>query len=430
MKKLIITFIISFLSISSWADDGLKSTLLERVDTAKRTLQETQATINQQHKKLAVQMQQQLATIQTLRAKAKSIQKVEDEQLLSLSELQQQVKVSQEQQYYQMQLASSFAEQINQSPLHTQNKGIDFKFVKAYVSTKLLPAWENEKIVDTHNQLRRFETIKLGPISIALAENHAGYVNHSFNNAFASLETEHTSPDFFENISELRSDGKASILFDPTLGNAKKLKIKEQSIGDYVQQGGTWAYPILFFALLAAATAILKVIQFVKLPALDTSTFQNLKKVVATGDSIQITSFVNKQNTIHKELITIAKNNPVSQLRDDMLISVLNGTKYRNEKFLGIITTCAAISPLLGLLGTVSGMIHTFMMMNIFGSGDASVVSGGISQALITTELGLIVAIPALIMSALLNKVTKSYQTKLEHFATQLSKAEFTVRGI
>ena len=70
-------------------------------------------------------------------------------------------------------------------------------------------------------------------------------------------------------------------------------------------------------------------------------------------------------------------------------------------------------------------MINTFMMMNTFGTGDAATVSGGISEALVTTELGLIVAIPSLILSALLSRKAKSHNAKLEANAIQLSKYEF-----
>jgi len=86
--------------------------------------------------------------------------------------------------------------------------------------------------------------------------------------------------------------------------------------------------------------------------------------------------------------------------------------------------TGAAVSPLLGLLGTVSGMIETFKMMTLFGSGDPEVVSGGIAQALVTTELGLVVAIPALILNAVLSRKAKSYYAELENFAILISKQD------
>lgn len=68
------------------------------------------------------------------------------------------------------------------------------------------------------------------------------------------------------------------------------------------------------------------------------------------------------------------------------------------ERFLNPLGTIAAITPLLGLLGTVIGMIKVFMEIMIQGTGNASILAGGISEALITTAAGLAVAIPALVM--------------------------------
>lgn len=67
------------------------------------------------------------------------------------------------------------------------------------------------------------------------------------------------------------------------------------------------------------------------------------------------------------------------------------------ERFLGALGTIAAVAPLLGLLGTVVGMIDVFSQLNLEGTGNAGALAGGISQALITTAAGLCVAIPAMI---------------------------------
>jgi biopolymer transport protein ExbB len=138
-----------------------------------------------------------------------------------------------------------------------------------------------------------------------------------------------------------------------------------------------------------------------------------------------LTALVSTSKGAQQRLFDIALKTPISQERDDLLVAYLMEYKHKVERFIGAIATSAAIAPLLGLLGTVSGMISTFMMMTIFGTGDASTVSGGISEALITTELGLIVAIPSLIISALLSRRTKSYSAKLETNAIKLSKIDF-----
>lgn len=93
------------------------------------------------------------------------------------------------------------------------------------------------------------------------------------------------------------------------------------------------------------------------------------------------------------------------------------------ERFGATITVIAAVAPLLGLLGTVTGMIGTFDVITEHGTGDPKLLSGGISEALITTELGLIVAIPTLLLGTLLNGYANQLQGRLEHVALQLINA-------
>ena len=73
-----------------------------------------------------------------------------------------------------------------------------------------------------------------------------------------------------------------------------------------------------------------------------------------------------------------------------------------------------AAAPLLGLLGTVTGMIHTFRLITFFGVGDARLLADGISEALVTTEAGLCVAIPALLCHAWLTRLARRHATALE----------------
>ena len=87
------------------------------------------------------------------------------------------------------------------------------------------------------------------------------------------------------------------------------------------------------------------------------------------------------------------------------------------ERFLGVIGTVAAIAPLLGLLGTVTGMISTFDIITEFGTGDPKLLSSGISIALVTTEVGLAVAIPALIFGNLLSGWAESIKDEMEKAA-------------
>jgi len=76
----------------------------------------------------------------------------------------------------------------------------------------------------------------------------------------------------------------------------------------------------------------------------------------------------------------------------------------RLKSYLALIGVLAAVAPLLGLLGTVTGMIATFDVLAVFGTGNAKALAGGISQALITTQTGLLVAIPGLYMKGFLDR--------------------------
>ncbi|WP_147818901.1 DUF3450 family protein [Salidesulfovibrio onnuriiensis] len=90
------------------------------------------------------------------------------------------------------------------------------------------------------------------------------------------------------------------------------------------------------------------------------------------------------------------------------------------ERFLPTINILAAVAPLLGLLGTVTGMIGTFQVITIFGTGDARMMSGGISEALITTQLGLAVAVPLTLMHHFLERKVDRMVSDMEEKGTTL----------
>jgi len=102
---------------------------------------------------------------------------------------------------------------------------------------------------------------------------------------------------------------------------------------------------------------------------------------------------------------------------EEILYEKILAVRPKLERFLPFIALTAAAAPLLGLLGTVTGMIKTFNLITIFGTGDAKSLSSGISEALVTTELGLIVAIPALILHGLLARMARQKIGDMEQTA-------------
>ncbi|MFT4628579.1 MAG: biopolymer transport protein ExbB [Myxococcota bacterium] len=99
---------------------------------------------------------------------------------------------------------------------------------------------------------------------------------------------------------------------------------------------------------------------------------------------------------------------------DDVAAEAILAETPAIERFGRAILVIAAVAPLLGLLGTVTGMIGTFEIITEFGTGDPRMLSGGISEALITTQLGLIVAIPMLLIGNLLDRMAQGVLDRLE----------------
>jgi biopolymer transport protein ExbB len=105
------------------------------------------------------------------------------------------------------------------------------------------------------------------------------------------------------------------------------------------------------------------------------------------------------------------------ELAEEVLYERLIPVREQLRRWLPFIAVTAAVAPLLGLLGTVSGLIKTFSVIAVEGTGEAQSISGGISEALITTLFGLSVAIPAFMAHALLSRRAKGIEQKSERLA-------------
>jgi biopolymer transport protein ExbB len=222
-------------------------------------------------------------------------------------------------------------------------------------------------------------------------------------------------------IEALHQSSRGVITFDPTLSRALLLAEDDESLWQHLVRGGIWVIPIVLFALFASVTAAVKGVWLYRLPAPVPALAERVQSALGRGDEA-LRAITLQVSGPQAEVLRVALAKQTHEQREDRLYAALLEQRNRLERWLGSIAMTASISPLLGLLGTVSGMITTFKAMTLFGSGDPSVVSGGIAEALITTELGLVVAIPALLAHALMSRRVKSYFAQLENDAVQLSQ--------
>lgn len=118
---------------------------------------------------------------------------------------------------------------------------------------------------------------------------------------------------------------------------------------------------------------------------------------------------------------------------DDLDKSILEVLKLRQMKFITgsvkSIAVLASVAPLLGLLGTVSGMITTFMVIATSGTGDAKALASGISEALITTQTGLVVAVPGLFLANFLRRRSNNLEDRIQRFCLGLQRSHRVIEG-
>jgi len=185
------------------------------------------------------------------------------------------------------------------------------------------------------------------------------------------------------------------VFIDPTRGSLLSKLIDRAGFVERINQGGFVGYIIL---LILIAGLVMGVMQFLFLRN-ESQTIDNELNSKNYSDN----STLGKLNNIYSKYKGDTPEELEAQLED-----VLAKTAPALEKNLSIIKLLAAVAPLLGLLGTVIGMIETFQAITLFGTGDPKLMAGGISQALVTTMLGLIAAVPLLFVHNILDSRSRA----------------------
>lgn len=220
-------------------------------------------------------------------------------------------------------------------------------------------------------------------------------------------------------------------LFDPTLGNAHKVEATEETVWEHIQKAGPVGIPIVVMAGLALLVAFWKWASLATVRKPSKRAQKAMLAALGERDVTEATAQVRRVGGPTGRMLELGIENREHDpaLVEEIMFEQVLETKSRLNKWLPFIAVCAASAPLLGLLGTVTGIIETFKMITIFGSGDVKSLSGGISAALITTEFGLIVAIPSLILHAWLSRKARGFTDTMERsaiaFMNQLGRTPY-----
>ena len=204
-----------------------------------------------------------------------------------------------------------------------------------------------------------------------------------------------------------KSDDYREVFIDPTRGSLLTKLIDRDTWLERINAGGFVGYVIIIILILGLAMGAMR-FRF-----LDEES-KSITKELETNNFLN-DSILGKLNSVYSKY---SGNNPEdleSQLED-----ILAKATPPLEKNLSVIKLLAAVAPLLGLLGTVIGMIETFQAITLFGTGDPKLMAGGISQALVTTMLGLIAAVPLLFVHNILDSRSRSISQIYEEQAIGL----------
>ena len=202
---------------------------------------------------------------------------------------------------------------------------------------------------------------------------------------------------------------------DPTGGSILGLLVQAPNLKERVEQGGLVGYIILVVGAIGLLLALERFItlSLTRMKVNSQLKSKDVKDNNPLGRVLKVRDAYPKADTEALEL---------------HLTEAILGELPKLQRNLTVIKIISVVAPLAGLLGTVTGMINTFQAITLFGTGDPKLMAGGISQALVTTVLGLVVAIPTTLLYALLNTQSKNIVNILQEQASGVI-AERAERG-
>jgi len=262
----------------------------------------------------------------------------------------------------------------------------------------------------------------MGP-SVFFAQNNGG-----FEGVATFAETGTTIPTVVAikggdgQISKTITEMNGDLPFDGSMGKAIEVEAAQESLWETIEKGGYVGHAILILGAISFLIAIFKVWEVSKFKVPNRRDLNLILDDLLNGKREEAMKKATAIPGEAGEMICIGVKNFHEKRRvlEETLFEKLVTIKPRLERFLPFLALTAAAGPLMGLLGTVLGIIKTFQAMALYGSGNQKAFTAGISEALITTAEGLIVAIPVLVVHGLLKSMVKAKFGEIEGSAIAL----------
>jgi len=216
-----------------------------------------------------------------------------------------------------------------------------------------------------------------------------------------------------------------TIMADMSGGKALKLKETKGTLWQHINKGGVVSYVILCVGLLSLTLIISKARDLMKLGVDEPHAVHQFLAKLSSGARAEARQAVGSLRSATCEVFTTGLrfiDEPKTILEEHMW-AILLRQRLHYERRLPMLAVIAVAAPLMGLLGTVTGMVKTFALITVFGTGNAGKLASGISEVLIATELGLIVAIPTLVAHGFLANRIQKKLSLLERYTLEFVTA-------
>lgn len=223
-------------------------------------------------------------------------------------------------------------------------------------------------------------------------------------------------------LAKVFTEKQGSIAVDGTMGKALEVEANEDSLMDTIKKGGLVGHCILGLGLISLVIVCWKVWQVSRFLVPSRSKINEIIDALVNDRQEEAHRIAKAMPGMSGDLVRtgVSLFYEKRKVLEEALFEKLVAIKPELDKFLPFLGLTAAVAPLMGLLGTVLGIIKTFQSMVLYGTGNAKNFSAGISEALITTAEGLIVAIPVLVLHGIMKSMTKGKAGEVEGIAIAL----------
>ncbi|MBT8089443.1 MAG: MotA/TolQ/ExbB proton channel family protein [Gammaproteobacteria bacterium] len=247
----------------------------------------------------------------------------------------------------------------------------------------------NHLVTKADGQQEEMEVVRVGAFNI-VSEN--GYLEYDSSEKSIAELLRQPEGRYASTAGDMMDADGGAVDFgiDVTKGGILGLLVESPTIRDRIEQGGIVGYCIIALGIIGLLIAILR---WVALSNASRKVTAQLKRDTASTD-----------NPLGRVLAAYESNRGADTETIELKLSEAALKEMPDlTKGLLFIKVVAAVAPLMGLLGTVTGMIKTFQVITLYGAGDPKMMAGGISQALMTTVLGLVVAIPMVLLHTIVS---------------------------